>query len=349
MKMKRVLCAGLAALMLTTTVSAAFPDAQNHWAKASIDRWSSYGVVKGGSDGNFAPDQSITRGQMAVILCAVCGWQDVAENTFSDLKGDEWYAPYVLKANAAGAMAGANGMIRPNDPITRQEAAVMMYKALFMESAQGGKTFADQGEIADWALNQVTSMAANGYITGTPDGRFLPKGYITRAETVTILNQAVSGFYNRAGAYSRDCARAVVCAPGVTLQSMTVKGDLIVAPGATGAETTLYNLSVEGRTILQSDRDGLIEAGGKCDFGKMLVLGDGGRVKLSGEVKMDALSVDASDVRITGVPKGTSVTVAEGAEKVYVNGTLMAPGEGKAVKGDDPFVDGPVIDIVVGE
>jgi len=28
---------------------------------------------------------------------------------------------------------------------------------------------------------------------------------------------------------------------------------------------------------------------------------------------------------------------------------LMAPGEGKAVKGDDPFVDGPVIDIVVGE
>lgn len=348
MKMKQLICAGLAALMMTATVSASFPDAQNHWAKVSIDRWSGYGVVKGGTDGNFAPDQSITRGQMAVILCAVCGWREVAENTFSDLKGDEWYAPYVLKANAAGAMAGANGMIRPNDPITRQEAAVMMYKALFMQPAQGGKTFTDQAEIADWALDQVTSMAANGYISGTPDGSFLPKGYITRAETVTILNQAVSGFYNRAGAYSRNCARAVVCAPGVTLQSMTVSGDLIVAPGATGAETTLYNLSVEGRTILQADRNGLIEAGGSCAFGEMLILGDGGRVKLAGTVEMDALRVEASDVRITGVPEGTPVTVAEGAEKVYVNGALMAPGEGKAVKGDDPFVDGPVIDVIVG-
>ena len=348
MKFKRFLCAGMAALMLTSTVSAAFTDTQTHWASASIDRWNSYGVVTGGGDGKFYPNQSITRGQMAVILCAVCGWQEMAENTFTDLKGDEWYAPYVLKANAAGAMAGSDNKIRPTAPITRQEAAVMLYKALFMEPAQGGKTFADQGEIASWALNQVTSMAASGCITGTPDGRFLPKGYITRAETVTILNKAIPGFYNRAGAYSADCVRAVVSAPGVTLQSMTVSGDLIVAPGATGAETTLYNLTVEGRTILQSDREGLIESGGTCDFGQMEILGDGSRVKLGGKVKMTGLTIDASDVRAAGIPAGTPVTVVQGAEKVYVNGTLLAPGTYTAEAGEDPFVDGPVIEIVVG-
>lgn len=349
MKVKQILCAGLASLMLASSASAAFVDTQGHWAQASIDRWNSYGVVTGVGDGKFNPNASITRGQMAVILCAVCGWKEMAENTFADLKDGEWYTPYVLKANAAGAMAGAGNLIRPTDPITRQEAAVMLYKALFMESATGGKTFTDQAEIADWAANQVASMAAYGYISGMPDGRFNPKGHITRAETVTILNQAVSGFYNRAGAYSKDCARAVVSAPGVTLQSMTVSGDLIVAPGATGAETTLYNLVVKGRTILQADRDGLIEAGGKTELGNVQIIGDGSRVKLAETVKMDTLSVDASDVRITGVPVKTAVTVAEGAQQVYVNGILLEPGTHKASKGDDPFVDGPVIEIVVGQ
>ena len=346
-QVKKFLCAALAAAMLTTAASAAFADAQGHWAQASIERWNGYGVVTGGTDGMFHPNDPITRGQMAVILCAVCGWKDMAENVFADLPNDQWYTPYVLKANAAGAMAGAGNMIRPNDYITRQEAAVMLYKALFVEQAEGGKEFADQAEIADWAAAQVAAMSARGYISGAPDGRFIPKGNITRAETVAILNKVLPGFYNRAGAYSRDVERVVVSAPGVTLQSMTIAGDLIVAPGATGAETTLYNLTVEGRTILQSDRDGLIEVGGKSSFETVQMLAKGGRAKFSGEVEMESLDIAASDVRITGVPKGTPVTVAEGVEKVYVNGYLLAPGQSEAQKGDDPFVDGPVIEIIV--
>ena len=140
----------------------------------------------------------------------------------------------------------------------------------------------------------------------------------------------------------------MVSAPGVTLQSMTVSGDLIVAPGATGAETTLYNLTVEGRTILQSDRDGLIESGGTCTFGQVEILGSGSRVKLGGKVKMAGLNIDADDVRAAGIPVGTPVTVAEGAESVYVNGALLAPGTHTAAAGTDPFVDGPMIEIVVG-
>lgn len=348
MKLKKILCAGLAAVMLTATASASFVDTQTHWAKSSIDRWSSYGVVTGVGDGRFCPDQSITRAQMAVILCAVCGWKDTAENTFADMTGTEWYAPYILKANAAGAMAGADNRIRPNDPITRQEAAVMIYKALFMTPAESDKVFADQDQIASWAAGQVAAMAANGYISGTPDGRFMPTGLITRAETVTILNKAVTGFYNRAGANSRDCERAVVRAPGVTLQNMTVSGDLIVAPAASGAETTLYNLTVQGRTILQADSNGLVETGGECAFGQVTVAGKGARVKLGEDVEMESLTVSAGDVRVAGVPKGTPVTVAEGMEGVYINGRLMAPGTAEAEKGDDPFVDGFVIDVVVG-
>lgn len=348
MKLKKILCAVLSVLMLTGAASAAFADVPGHWAEKSIDRWSGYGVVVGGGDGNFNPNQSITRAQMATILCAVCGWEEVAENTFSDVKGDEWFAPYVLKANAAGAMSGYNGMMRPNDTITRQEAAVMMYKALFMQPAETDKVFTDQGKIADWAAAQVKAMAANGYITGRPDGSFDPTGSITRAETVTILNQMVSGFYNSAGARSQDCARAVVCAPGVTLQNMTVSGDLILCPAINDVETTLYNLTVQGRAIFQTGGDTLVEGRGQSKFNEVLVLGDGARVKFDQTVQTGSVTVNASDVRVTGITVGASVTVAEGAENVYVNGVLLPAGTHTAAEGEDRYVDGPIIDVVVG-
>lgn len=348
MKVKKLLCAALTAAMLTGAASAAFADVPGHWAEKSIDRWSSYGVVVGGGDGNFNPNQYITRAQMATILCAVCGWEDAAENSFSDVKGDEWFASYILKANAAGAMSGYDGMVRPNDTITRQEAAVMMYKALFMNPAESDKVFVDQDKIASWAAVQVASMAANGYITGRPDGGFDPTGPITRAETVTILNQMVGGFYNSAGSRSQDCGRAVVCAPGVTLQNMTVSGDLILAPAVDDVETTLYNLTVNGRAIIQTGGDTLVEARGQSKFNELLVLGDGARVKFYEGVETAGVNVSASDVRITGITVGAAVTVAEGAENVYVNGVLLPAGVHTAPEGEDHTVDGPVFDIVIG-
>jgi len=245
-------------------------------------------------------------------------------------------------------MSGYDGMMRPNDTITRQEAAVMMYKALFMTEAESDKVFADQDKIASWAAVQVESMAANGYITGRPDGSFDPTGSITRAETVTILNQMVGGFYNSAGARSQNCGRAVVCAPGVTLQNMTVSGDLIIAPGVNDVETTLYNLTVDGCTIVQTGSDTLVEARGQSKFDEVVVLGDGARIKFYEGVETAYVTVDASDVRVTGITVGAVITVAEGAENVYVNGVLFTAGTHTAPEGDDRTVDGPIFDIVVG-
>ena len=347
MKMKKLLCAALSALMLTSAASAAFADTPGHWAEKSIDRWSEYGVVVGGGDGNFNPNQSITRAQMATILCAVCGWKDVAENTFSDVKGDEWFAPYVLKANAAGAMSGYDGMMRPNDTITRQEAAVMMYKALFMTEAESDKVFADQDQIASWAAVQVESMAANGYITGRPDGSFDPTGSITRAETVTILNQMVGGFYNSAGARSQNCGRAVVCAPGVTLQEMTVSGDLIITPVVNDVETTVYNVNVNGRLIVQSGSGSLVELVGEGVVNEILVLSEGARVKCEEGIVTNSVTVNAANARLTGVTVGTLITVAEGAENVYVNGVLLTAGTHAAPEGSDRTIGGPAFDLFV--
>ncbi len=54
--------------------SSSYQDTGSHWAKTEIDKWSDYGVLMG-SDGNFRPEDPITRGEMAVILDRVMKYQ----------------------------------------------------------------------------------------------------------------------------------------------------------------------------------------------------------------------------------------------------------------------------------
>lgn len=104
-----------------------FKDTKGHWASAQIDKWSGLGIVCG-SDGYFRPDAPITRGEMAVILDKVMGYQKTGNNTFSDLD-QNFYTDAVLKVNAAGVMVGDGDKLRPKDYISRQEAAVMLGRA----------------------------------------------------------------------------------------------------------------------------------------------------------------------------------------------------------------------------
>ena len=103
-------------------------DTTDHWAETAIERWSDYGIIEGYGDA-FNPDYSITRGQMATILSKTLGLTETAENPFSDISADDWYAPYVLRCYKAGIMFGDNGKANPNNEISRQEAMTMFCRA----------------------------------------------------------------------------------------------------------------------------------------------------------------------------------------------------------------------------
>ena len=140
MKLHRILALCLALCMLASLFvipsAAEYSDvADSHWAKKAIEKWSGYGIING-SDGKFYPDQNITRAEMAVILNNVMKYKAKSANTFSDLP-DTWYTDAVLKVNAAGVMLGADGKIRPTDPITREEAFSLFARALGIEPITG--------------------------------------------------------------------------------------------------------------------------------------------------------------------------------------------------------------------
>ena len=150
--MKKLFSVILATAVFVTSISALakFSDTDNHWAAPAIDAWSDYGVISG-YDGNFAPDRQITRGEFSVVLNRLMNYKTAAENNFSDLD-QNFYTDAVLKLNAKGVINGYNGAVNPNGYLTREEAAVMLCKALEIELEDNlERSFDDATQISDWA------------------------------------------------------------------------------------------------------------------------------------------------------------------------------------------------------
>lgn len=165
-----------------------FSDINGHWAAPAIEKWAGYGVLKG-SDGLFRPDEYITRAEMAALLVRIIDIEATAENTFSDVPSDAWYADAVLKAFSAGILNGdSEGHASPNELVTREQAVVMLARAFSVAAGQEADIkFNDAGLISSWAKPLAAGMETAGYITGF-NNLFNPQGNITRAEVITILD-----------------------------------------------------------------------------------------------------------------------------------------------------------------
>ena len=251
--MLQSICLALAASSASGALAADFKDTENHWASQAIDIWSDNSVIMG-HDGEFRPDDTVTRGELAVILDRIMGYNDIAENEFSDL-GDSWYTDAVLKLVASGILLGDNGEIRPEDSVTREEAAVIFARAFECETSEkSALEFEDSEDISEWAKTAVASLAERGFINGFEDNTFRPKKSMSRAEFVTLINNAIKGFYTEAGTYTSDekiSGIVVVNTGDVILENMDIDGDLILAPGVGDGVVTLKDTTVSGEIITQ--------------------------------------------------------------------------------------------------
>lgn len=164
------------------------------------------GLMHGISADKFLPDGSVTRAQLAAILWRLEGNPaPVSTVDFSDVADGVWYAEAVRWTAGSGVVKGyADGRFRPNDAVTREQMATLLYRFAEYKGYDvsiGGDTdilrFTDGTAVGGYAVPAMRWACGSGLMTGAQrDGgmALAPMDTATRAQTATLLTRFQSTF-----------------------------------------------------------------------------------------------------------------------------------------------------------
>ena len=150
----------------------------------------------------FSPNASLTRGMIVTILYRLEGEPGVGDlaSPFGDVADGQWYADAVKWASDTGIVTGyGSGAFGPGDNITRQDLAVILmrymgYKEIVLPVTVQYIFFADEADIADYAMDAIQAFNKLGIINGVganADSRTIvdPRGNATRAQVAAMLHR----------------------------------------------------------------------------------------------------------------------------------------------------------------
>lgn len=327
-----LLSLALTASLTTPLASAAqgntagsLPELDGHWSQAAFERWHAHGIVEGDSRG-MRPDANMTVAEFAAILCRAMGYTETVENPYADLKGDEWYAPYILRLTAAGILEGDGANCNAEEPMNRERATVLFARAMGIRPSENPdlSNFVDGDEAADWSVGYIDAMADAGIVQGVGNNTLALGASITRGSVVTLLDNAVAEYADQDGASVTGDVEGIVlvAADSVTVDTADVDGGVIVAPKAGEARLTVKDSSVAGELWVNTK---------------------GAAVSLEGASQVAELTVDRADGTVTvGADASVSALNARAAVKVDNQGSISKA----SVHADDVVLDGRQPDAV---
>ena len=147
--------------------------------------------VNGYPDGNFKPDDTITRAEAAAIFYRLVSNDDKADTgaaRFNDVNDSDWYAPAVNYLAKNGIIQGySDGNFRPSQTITRAEFAAIAIR--FDKIIDSGMNAFSDVPYSHWSMEYINTAAEKGWVTGFPGGVFKPDDVVTRAQVVVVVNR----------------------------------------------------------------------------------------------------------------------------------------------------------------
>lgn len=177
-----------------------FSDTVGHWAQSSIEDMASRMVVQGVNESQFLPKQKITRAEFTAILVRSLGLHTPDQpSTFRDVRPGDWFYEAVSLGSDYGLVKGFDsGEFRPDQNITREEALVLLSRAMElsgtnMSASQSEQDrilgrFSDADEFHAWSKQAAAFNAQAGILTGY-QGLASPSVAITRAETTVMIQR----------------------------------------------------------------------------------------------------------------------------------------------------------------
>ncbi len=148
------------------------------------------GLVAGTSANRFSPGEKLTRGMLAAILYRLAEEPETtADDLFNDVADGRYYSKAIAWAAENGVVAGyGNGRFGPNDSITREQLATILWRyAGSPESAGNLEKFTDGIKTSTWAVPSMQWAVENKIVSGKGNGILDPREKAARAEAASIL------------------------------------------------------------------------------------------------------------------------------------------------------------------
>ena len=293
----------------TTSVNTSgFIDMPNNWSTEALSKAVGNGLLEGFKEksGTFIkPSDPLTRAQMATIVNRAFGAKGTANLTgVKDVPQKAWYTAEMQKAVKMGTMK-LDSKMRPNDPITRQEAFTVLARAFKMADGTMAnlEKFSDKEKVSSWAVSSLGALARVGYIQGA-DGKLNPLSKITRAEFAVVMDNMIKEYINKAGTVTQvHEGNLMINVPDVILKDITVKGDLILGDGIGEGNVTLENVIVKGNLIARGGGvNSIVINGGGVD-GKVVI------AKVDGQIRV---FVNGAQVDVVVIDDGKDDIIVEG-------------------------------------
>ncbi len=238
-----------------------FP-AQDHWSYAAMKEGIEGGIIYGYEDNTVRPKGLLTRAEMCAVITRAFGAERMAyiEGKFSDVESDDWFYTDIAKAIKMRIAEGqGGGIMNPNATITRQDAIVILARALVLEKDDTTSidVFYDNNLVADYARGYIAAFLGRGYIHGYEDGSLRPVNSISREEFAQIMANIFSMYVRDNGAITLGEVEGEVMLTGdeVYLHNTVVNGDLIIGDGVGSTNVTMENVTVNGRIVFRGGED----------------------------------------------------------------------------------------------
>ncbi|TLS54059.1 hypothetical protein FE782_01545 [Paenibacillus antri] len=176
-----------------------FSDVQGHWAQDDIERLANKLIVAGAAENAFRPEDPVTRAEFVALLVRSLGLTESTRGArFADVSTRDWYAGAAGAAGEAGLLTGyEDGTFRPNAPVTREQMAVLLDRAMAFAFGDASPTtssisaarFKDAEDISGWAGASIARLVEAEVLQGGPDALFLPQATATRAQCAAALRR----------------------------------------------------------------------------------------------------------------------------------------------------------------
>ena len=165
------------------------------WFYDSVKAIVEQGLMNGTGETTFAPTMTTSRAMIVTILYRLAGEPAMPEANwgypYPDVDAEAYYGTAVYWARLHDVAIGYdNGNFGPDDPITREQLAAMLYRYANSPATHGTLDgFTDADQAGSWAIDALRWAVEEGILTGKGGNVLDPTGRATRAEAAAMLTR----------------------------------------------------------------------------------------------------------------------------------------------------------------